>query len=341
MKTKQTPLIVHFVCRGNTYRSRLAAAYMEGLVDARFSISSSGISATGGTIKTAELYTQATANAHGLHIGGLKRQTTSALLQAADVIIFMNKDVYDDACKSYDFDIRKAQVWHVKDMDPVVKQEILKEQNEAAWIAASAHTFKLIRKHCDQLYAYLTSTAWVDVVDATNTAAGLRLPMAWVADRGLWHRGVHVVVQTADGKFVVGKRSNTIVFAPGMLEISLGGGIDSGELPLEAAQRETHEELGIQIAAKHFRPLFLYKLHSYHPHYNKHTRCHLYVYSVTLPIHSARLQAQPSEVAEIRLLTKRQVHHVLRTHRMEHFGRLKWGYKLYAKAVAYTTAPVA
>jgi 8-oxo-dGTP pyrophosphatase MutT (NUDIX family) len=187
------------------------------------------------------------------------------------------------------------------------------------------------------LYVYLTHTAWVDVVDAHNQKANMRLPIGWATDRGLWHRGVHVVVRTSDGKFVVGKRTKSIVFAPGMLEISLGGGIDSGETPIQAAQRETHEELGALLHEKDFRPLFTHRLVGYHPHYHKHTKVHLYVYDVVLPVHSSELRPQPEEVEEIRVLTKNQVRLLLRTHRMRHFGRLKWSYKLYSKAVAYST----
>jgi protein-tyrosine-phosphatase/8-oxo-dGTP pyrophosphatase MutT (NUDIX family) len=343
MASKPTkPFTVHFVCRGNTYRSRLAAAYMDTLVDERFIITSSGVGADTATVRTVEAYTKATAKAHHLKqgISGRNTQTTNELLAAADVIVFMNKDVYDEALRRFTVDTRKTLVWQVRDMDAGVKRQILETGSEQALLAAAAQTFRAIRRHCDELYVYLTHTSWVDVVDAANTATGLRLPLAWVTDRGLWHRGVHVVVQTADGKYVVGKRSPHIVFAPGMLEISLGGGVDSGELPLHAAQRETHEELGVQMQQKDFRPLFLYKHVAYHPHYKKQSKVHLYVYAVQLPVLGRQLVPQPEEVAELRALSKRQVKHLLNTHRVTNFGRLKWGYKLYQKAVAYSSLPL-
>jgi protein-tyrosine-phosphatase/8-oxo-dGTP pyrophosphatase MutT (NUDIX family) len=339
---KQKPYVIHFVCRGNTYRSRLAAAYMASLLDDRFVVTSSGIGTHLAPTLTSEAYTKATAKAHALRhgIAAHKTQTTDALLGAADVVVFMNKDVYDEALKDYDFDVRKVLVWHVKDMDPAVKARILADGSEQALVSAAAASFATIRTHCDELYGYLTRGSWVDVVDKQDRPTEIRLPISWVSDRGLWHRGVHVVVRTADGKFVVGKRGKAMIFAPGMLEITLGGAIDSGEHPLTAAQRETHEELGVHIAQKDFRPLFRYRQVGYHPHYHKQTRAHLYVYAVTLPVHSARLRPQPGEVEELRVLTKRQVKHVLHTHRMEHFGRLKWGYKLYGKAVAMSQLPL-
>jgi protein-tyrosine-phosphatase/8-oxo-dGTP pyrophosphatase MutT (NUDIX family) len=342
MTQKQKPYTIHFVCRGNTYRSRLAAAYMDTLADARFVITSSGIEATASLVKTAQPYTKATAKLHKLSYGIADRttQTTAALLQAADVVVFMNKDVYDDARKVYDFDIRKCLVWHVADMSDAHKAASLVLHSQQALVDAAAATFATIRKHCIDLYKYLTSTAWVDVTDKHNQLTGMRLPIAWAYDRGLWHRGVHVVVRTSDGKFVVGKRVKSIVIAPGMLEISLGGGIDSGETAARAAQRETHEELGVHLAEKAFRPLFMHRHVSYHPRYHKQGRVHLYVYAATLPVHSSQLlRPQPSEVEALRLLTPWQVRRLLQTHRMKHFGRLKWSYKLYSKAVAYSLLP--
>jgi len=340
MKT-QKPFNIHFVCRGNTYRSRLAAAYMDTLVDDRFVVTSSGVDAAESDVKTAQPYTKATAKLHKLKhgIAGSNKQTTSKLLAEADVIIFLSKDVFDTARKSYEFDERKVLMWRVGDMDPELKRRTLAKNSEQALIDAAANTFASIQKHCDDLYEYLTHTAWVDVVDEKNRKAGLRLPMAWATDRGLWHRGVHVVVQTSDGKFVVGKRVKSIVFAPGMLEISLGGGMDSGEEPLEAAARETHEELGVKLAEKHFRPLFVHRRISYHPHYNKYTKAHIYTYAVTLPVHSAHLRPQPGEVEELRLLTRGEIRRLLRAHRLRNFGRLSWSYKFINKAVARSQQP--
>jgi protein-tyrosine-phosphatase/8-oxo-dGTP pyrophosphatase MutT (NUDIX family) len=336
------PYNIHFVCLGNVYRSRLAAAYFDTLVDDRFAVTSSGVATREADAKTFSPLAKPTAKKYGLRheLSRHKVQTTNKLLNDADVIIFMNKDIYDEAHKEFDFDTRKAQVWHVPNFNYTETHHLLAQNDDQALIDAVEPTFQRIKRLCSQLQNYLTHTAWVDVMDAHNEPTGLRLPMAWVTDRGLWHRGIHVVAQTIDGKYIVEKRSKHIVFAPGMLEISLGGGVDSGEHPLRAATRETHEELGVKVPEHQFRPLFIYKQIGYHPHYKKQTRAHLYVYSVKLPVHSKDLLPQFDEVAEIRALTGRQVRRLLISHRMKHFGRLKWGYQLYRKAVAYSTLPL-
>jgi len=269
-----------------------------------------------------------------------RTQTTDDILKAHDVVVCLDKSVYDDAVRWFELDPRKTQVWHVEDINKRVAREGTDLENWDVIPGLEDDIYSKIQENCDKLAKYLTGTSWVDIADEHNRDTGLRLPMAWATDRGLWHRGIHVVARTSDGKYVVGKRANKIVFAPGMLEITLGGGIDSGEKPLQAAQRETREELGVEVPEKHFRPLFRHEMHSYHPHYKKHTKTHLYVYGLDIPIHSTQLTPQLSEVEELRLLSPRQVNKILRTHRMKNFGRLKWNYKLQGKAINYVNQPL-
>jgi len=338
---KQKPYSVHFVCRGNAYRSRLAAAYLATLVNDRFAVSSSGVAASLSVVKTAEPYAQAVARKHGVPFRmDPKVQTTSAGLAEADVIVFMHKSVYDEALQKFDFDARKAIIWDVADVPQKLWDASRKTDNIQPLLPIAERTFAHIRQRCDVLYEYLTRTAWVDVVDHRNQSAGLRLPLAWVTDRGLWHRGVHVVAKTTDEKYVVGKRVHDIVFSPGMLEISLGGGVDSGETPLQAARRETHEEIGILLPEKTFQPLFVHSRSRTYPKLGKQSQAHLYVFSVTLPVHSEYLlRPEPAEVAELRLLTTGQVKRMLRTNRAANFGRLKPEHRLYKKALAYSAHP--
>lgn len=343
MAKTDKPYHVHFVCRGNVHRSRLAEAYLRQLDLPGFVVSSSGVEALRYAPHATSRFTELVLKGHPelrRAMSKARTQTTAQLLERADVVVCLDKSVFDDAVRDYGLDPRKAMAWHVEDIDKRLGRTHQSAGDEAAVQGIEHDIFAKIRHECDKLAVYLTHTAWVDVMDARNEPTGLRLPMAWVTDRGLWHRGVHVVAQTVDGKYVVGKRASDIVFAPGMLEISLGGGVDSGEHPLQAAARETHEELGVHMPEKHFRPLFMYKQVGYHPHYHKQTRCHLYVYHVKLPVHSRELRPQPGEVAELRAISRWAVKHLLRAHRLRHFGRLKWGYKLYAKAIAYSEPSV-
>lgn len=343
MTKTEKPYHIHFVCRGNVHRSRMAEAYLKHLQLPNFVVSSSGVAALQYPEHYKSPITAITLDANPelkRNMSEQRNQTTKELLDAADVVVCLDKSVFDDAVREFGLDSRKALAWHVEDINQRVKRVHRKMDDHGAVTSAELDIFAKIRSECNRLVPYLTHTAWVDVVNAQNQLVGLRLPMSWVTDRGLWHRGVHIVAKTIDGKYVVEKRASKIVFSPGMLDISLGGGVDSGEHPLQAAMRETREELGIHVPETHFRPQFMYKKVGFHPHYNKETKCHVYSYSVKLPVHSSELHPQREEVAEIISLSSRQVKRLLRAHRLRHIGRLSWSYKFYTKAVAYSSLPL-
>lgn len=66
-------------------------------------------------------------------------------------------------------------------------------------------------------------------------------------------RGEHVLLFLIDenGQFVLARKD---IYPEGIYRM-LGGGIDQGETPLQAAQRELAEETGIQLPAEQFKML--------------------------------------------------------------------------------------
>lgn len=326
---------IHFVCRGNTYRSRLASAYTATLASNKYRTSSSGIGPRMSKVQTVNTYTKTVADHHVLtfDIDTPRTQTTNELLREADVIVFMNQDVYLDAAKRFIFDDRKSVVWDVADIEEYALQHGLPYNTDTQLLKIAERGFQKIRHLCDELYAYLSLTSWADITDEHNQLSGLRLPVNWAADKGLWRRSCHIVITTTDRKFLVEKRSKNIVFSPSMIDISLGGGVDAGETPLQAAVRETKEELGIELHPKDFRPLFIKKWSTYHPHYKKYTKTHSYVFHISIPLHSSDIQIQKSEVEKVLLLSERQVMRLLRTHYLKHIGRLVTGYAFYTRVI--------
>lgn len=113
---------IHFVCRGNVYRSRLAEAYAKSLLPEKAdSISSSGIEAklalNGNVDPEAVLQLEA---------GGIKQylttswhQTTQKDVDDNDMIIFMSQTLYEQASKLFDIDDNKVEVWNIPDVDGI------------------------------------------------------------------------------------------------------------------------------------------------------------------------------------------------------------------------------
>jgi hypothetical protein len=49
-------------------------------------------------------------------------QTTQALIDGSDVLVFMNDDVFDDAMKRFDIPVEKSHRWQISDVQGVQGQ---------------------------------------------------------------------------------------------------------------------------------------------------------------------------------------------------------------------------
>lgn len=116
IKTMKT----HFVCRGNTYRSRLAEAYYNSLQLLNASAVSSGIEATDNLNGPITVYAARILAAHGLTSYGKATwtQSTKENLEESDVVVFMNEDVYIECRDKIKPVLQKFYVWSVEDVNP-------------------------------------------------------------------------------------------------------------------------------------------------------------------------------------------------------------------------------
>lgn len=332
---------IHFVCRGNVYRSRLAEAIFKRIGGKDVIVSSSGIETwrlnlIEPTHIRPDLVTVCKALGIIDYFSHRRTQTTNELLAEADLIIFLDHDVYMDALMKFDFNRDKATVWRIPDILENADHMGLNPRSHKNQQLIFRKTARKIQRLCEQLEHDVNRLSWTDIVDENNGKRGFSLPISWACRKGLWWRGCHVVVTTPSGKYLVEKRSRTIVFAPGLIDITLGGGIDSGESPLTAARRETEEEIGLSLPAERFQLIDTRKWDSYHPRYGTVTRIFLYTYHCKLDTDSPDIKLQRSEVAAVGSLSQRQLSRLLRYHHLRHLGRLKTGYKYFETVVTAT-----
>ena len=83
-----------------------------------------------------------------------------------------------------------------------------------------------------------------DIVNEQNEVVGQEKRQI-VHKTGLWHRGVHVFLFTADRRLLIQKRSQTRDKFPGTLDCSVSEHLKPGESYLAGAIRGLHEELGV------------------------------------------------------------------------------------------------
>lgn len=120
-----------------------------------------------------------------------------------------------------------------------------------------------------------------DIIDENDTLIGQTADYETVHAKGLWHRGAHVLLYTEDRKVVVQQRSTKLSIYPGLYEVSVGGGVDAGESPENAAIREVHEELGIQLTPDDLTFVGTYKVQESIDSYVSNAI--LYIYKSLIP----------------------------------------------------------
>ncbi len=93
----------------------------------------------------------------------------------------------------------------------------------------------------------------IDVLTSEGRPAGRTKVKALVHRDGDWHRAVHVWIVQLDGRVLVQRRAMVKENNPGLWDVSAAGHISAGETPIDAAIRETREELGLEIRAADLR----------------------------------------------------------------------------------------
>lgn len=177
----------------------------------------------------------------------------------------------------------------------------------------------------------------IDIVTKNNTLTGRQSDPEQASNRGLWHRGVHVVITTPSEKILVEKRSHTMVHHADMLDISVGGFVDSGEEPIEAALREVREETGILVGQDQLKLLFVTR-QNYRwrfGHRLKKSRVILYTYAVRLD-GEPDLIPQAEEVAWVGFIPLKSAQWLVRRGSLKRLGALTPTYAYYRKILRLT-----
>jgi isopentenyldiphosphate isomerase len=98
-----------------------------------------------------------------------------------------------------------------------------------------------------------SSSELLDIVDGNGDPTGEQRQKSYIHAGGLWHRDVHVWV-TDGTNLLEQQRTWNKKIMPGAWDVSVGGHVGVGESYLDAAVRETEEELGLRFQPERFRP---------------------------------------------------------------------------------------
>jgi isopentenyldiphosphate isomerase len=89
----------------------------------------------------------------------------------------------------------------------------------------------------------------IEVLTASGLRTGGTKPKSAIHRDGDWHAAVHVWIIASDGRLLLQRRALTKENHPGQWDISAAGHVSAGESAVDAAIRETQEEIGVAITA--------------------------------------------------------------------------------------------
>jgi protein-tyrosine-phosphatase len=113
-------MIIHFICRGNSFRSIIAEAYLNSLEIKDFRVLSSGTSAASDKARNLAYYrmTLDLLEKHGMREfakAGYGDQLTQPRLEEGDITVCMNQRVYDECLRCMTF-LASPRIWSVADI---------------------------------------------------------------------------------------------------------------------------------------------------------------------------------------------------------------------------------
>lgn len=90
----------------------------------------------------------------------------------------------------------------------------------------------------------------IDIVDKNGIPTGRTALKSEAHAKGLYHNTIHLWLFTSNGEILLQQRSHKKAIFPLLWDVSVAGHIDAGETFIEAAVRETKEEIGLQLIPK-------------------------------------------------------------------------------------------
>lgn len=144
---------------------------------------------------------------------------------------------------------------------------------------------------------------YIDIVTEIGEPTGKVALKSEAHKNGWWHNTIHLWLYTAKGEILLQQRSHKKDIYPLLWDVSAAGHIDAGETIENAAIRETHEELGLNLKPKDLKKIGIHKHASSYANGTIQDNEFHHVYIAELKVDISKLTPQEEEVEGLKLVT--------------------------------------
>jgi len=152
---------------------------------------------------------------------------------------------------------------------------------------------------------------YIDIVSETGEPTGKKALKSEAHKNGWWHNTIHLWLYTKNGEILLQQRSKNKSIYPLLWDVSAAGHIDAGESFVNAAIRETKEELGLELKPNDLIKIGVHKhLSSYNNGKIQDNEIHQ-VFVAKLKVAITELKPQKDEVEAIKLVSFKEFFELL------------------------------
>ncbi|WP_400079006.1 NUDIX domain-containing protein [Winogradskyella sp. R77965] len=151
---------------------------------------------------------------------------------------------------------------------------------------------------------------YIDIVNSSGEPTGKTALKSEAHKNGWYHNTIHLWLYTSKGEILLQQRSHKKEIHPLLWDVSAAGHIDAGESFINAALRETKEEVGLTLKAENVQKIGTF-LHETNYGTIQDNEFHQ-VYIAELKIELNQLIPQPQEVEALKLVSFNEFENLLK-----------------------------
>lgn len=151
---------------------------------------------------------------------------------------------------------------------------------------------------------------YIDIVTKEGKFTGESALKSVIHEKGYYHNTAHVWFYTKAGEILLSQRSAKKDICPLLWDVSVAGHVDAGETILQAAIRESKEEIGLDVSEHQLQLIGFFECFQSYDNGMIDNEFH-YTYISELKVPISQLKPQYEEVEALKLVSFKGFKHLI------------------------------